>query len=188
MIWHSTGGVDTSNILRRLQSSCLVFSTRPWSINLASLWILSGMPFQFTVVASVLSQPNLTATKALSDVPALVPVITGCYFAFARVKGDVCLVQVSSSMPISTFSALTTVDVKIFRHEFITIFRFSEARTLHPADISIIECIDDDHIRYEERHEMVFVARELIDRILKMTEKPSTPRVRLSRFGTRFTR
>ncbi|KAF9458935.1 hypothetical protein BDZ94DRAFT_1150656, partial [Collybia nuda] len=87
-------------------------------------------------------------------------------FAFARVNGDICLVQVSLDTPAS---ALTTVDVKIFRHEFITIFRLSETKTLHPADISIIESIDDYHTRYEEETETVFLARELMEHMRKMT-------------------
>lgn len=155
-----------------------------------------------TAVPSVISQSSLTTTtKALITLACAVPVISGGYFAFARVKGDICLVQgafpircvflslfindlfrglVSSATPMS---ALTTVDVKIFRHEFVTIFRFSEARTLHPTDISIIEHINDNHIRYEEDNEMVFVARELIDRIRKTAEKPSAPRTRIGRYG-----
>jgi hypothetical protein len=83
-------------------------------------------------------------------------------------------------------SALTTVDAKIFRHEFITIFRLTETKTLHPADISIIELINDYHIRYEEENETVFLARELMDRMRKMTEKPPIPRTRIMRYGTQF--
>ncbi|KAF8231029.1 hypothetical protein L208DRAFT_1209509, partial [Tricholoma matsutake] len=89
------------------------------------------------------------------------------YFAFARVKDQICLVQVSLDTPMS---ALTTVDAKIFRHEFITIFRLSETKTLHPSDISIVELINDYHLRYEEENETVFLARELMDRMRMMTE------------------
>ena len=56
-------------------------------------------------------------------------------------------------------SALTAVDVKIFRHEFITIFRFSEATSLHPADICILEPIDEGLTRYEEENETVFFGK-----------------------------
>jgi hypothetical protein len=82
-------------------------------------------------------------------------------------------------------SALTTVDAKVFRHEFTTIFRLSEINTFHPADISIIEAIEDYHVRYEEENETVFVARELLDRMRKMTEKPKTSRTGISRYPTR---
>ncbi|KAF9446439.1 hypothetical protein P691DRAFT_609392, partial [Macrolepiota fuliginosa MF-IS2] len=93
--------------------------------------------------------------------------VEGGYFAFASIKGDVNLVQVSYATPAS---ALTTVDVKIFRHEFITIFRFTEARTLHPSDICILEPIDDQLTRYEEENDTVFLAKELMDRMRKLTD------------------
>lgn len=80
-------------------------------------------------------------------------------------------------------SALTTVDVKIFRHEFITIFRLLETKTLHPSDISIIEPIDDFHTRYEEENETVFLARELMGRLQKMSMADARPRVRIPRVG-----
>lgn len=67
-------------------------------------------------------------------------------------------------------SALTAVDVKIFRHEFITIFRFSEATSLHPADICILEPIDEQLTRYEEENETVFLAKDLVDKLRKMTD------------------
>ncbi|KAF9003298.1 hypothetical protein BDQ17DRAFT_1355952 [Cyathus striatus] len=101
------------------------------------------------------------------EVSFVTPTISGGSFAFARVHGDVCLVQVSDDTPAS---ALTTVDVKIFRHEFISIFRLSECRTLHPADIVILETIDDHMTRYEEDSETVFLAKDLMDRLWKMSD------------------
>jgi hypothetical protein len=67
-------------------------------------------------------------------------------------------------------SALTTVDIKRFRHEFITIFRFAENQTLHPADISILEPIDASLTRYEEENETVFLARDVMERMRKLTD------------------
>ncbi|KXN80934.1 hypothetical protein AN958_06564 [Leucoagaricus sp. SymC.cos] len=87
----------------------------------------------------------------------------GGYFAFANIRGAVSLVQVSDATPAS---GLSPVDVKIFRHEFINIFRFSEARTLHPADLlSKLESIDDSQIHYEEDKETVYLAKELVGRV-----------------------
>jgi hypothetical protein len=65
---------------------------------------------------------------------------------------------------------LTFVDVKIFKHEFISIFRFSEYRTLHPSDISILESIDEQLTRYEEDSETVFLARDVMERMRKLTD------------------
>ncbi|KAF5370399.1 hypothetical protein D9758_006906 [Tetrapyrgos nigripes] len=95
------------------------------------------------------------------------PAVNGGYFAFARVKTDVCLVQVSSSTPTS--SPLTTVDVKVFRHEFITIFRLSQTMTLHPSDLQILELIDDQLKCYEEDKETVFLAKSLTERLRTLT-------------------
>jgi hypothetical protein len=92
------------------------------------------------------------------------------------------------STPESTASgsALTTVDVKIFRHEFITIFRLVEKTTLHPADIRILETIDDHSKRYEEENETVFLAKDLMERLRKMTDRGRSPQPRrLSQMGRR---
>lgn len=67
-------------------------------------------------------------------------------------------------------SALTTVDVKIFRHEFVKMFRFSEARTLHPTDICILETIDDNLTHYEQENETVFLAKQVTDQMRRLTE------------------
>jgi len=89
------------------------------------------------------------------------------YFGFARIKGILALVQVSYTTPLS---ALGTVDVKVFRHEFINIFRFSELRTLHPNDIHLTEQIHDDSIRYEEDNETVFLSRDAMDLMRKLID------------------
>jgi len=77
------------------------------------------------------------------------------------------LLSVSCATPAS---ALTTVDVKLFRHEFITIFRFAQNITLHPSDICIVEPIDERLTRYEEENETVFLARALMERMRKLTD------------------
>ena len=107
------------------------------------------------------------------------------YFAFARINDEVYLVQgtlpfLFNSLAYNPFavscatpaSALTTVDVKIFRHEFITVFRFSESKTFHPSDICIVEPIDDRLTRYEEEYETVFLARDLVARMRMMANPP----------------
>ncbi|KAJ6608221.1 hypothetical protein B0H10DRAFT_2068667 [Mycena sp. CBHHK59/15] len=89
-------------------------------------------------------------------------------FAIARVNGSIRLVQVSRATPAS---ALTTVDVKIFKHEFIHIFRYLESKTVHPADIQIIELIDDQDKTYEEENDTVFLAKNVMARISKLTSR-----------------
>ena len=52
-------------------------------------------------------------------------------------------------------------DVRIFRHEFITIFRYSHSATVHPADIHILSLIDSRCTLYEEDKGTVFLARDV---------------------------
>ncbi|KAJ7512394.1 hypothetical protein B0H11DRAFT_1660116, partial [Mycena galericulata] len=100
------------------------------------------------------------------------PSVEDGQFAIARVKGAIRLVQVSLATPTS---ALTAVDVKIFRHEFIHIFRYLECKTLHPADVHIIELIDDHHKTYEEENDTVFLAKAVMERISKLTSRAPLP-------------
>lgn len=104
-------------------------------------------------------------------------------FAFARIKDEVCLVQSMSYAPLlslihtytgpvsshTPLSPLTPVDVRIFSHEFISMFRVREIKTLHPTDVSIIQRIDDLHAYFEEESGMVVLAREVVG---KMSVKP----------------
>ena len=110
------------------------------------------------------------------------------YFAFASIRGVFCLVLgkyyvgsfrnlIITNFPVSYAtppSALTTIDVQVFRHEFINIFRFSENRTLHPDDINIIEHIADNGMRYEEDNETVVLAQVLMERMRKHTDPRRT--------------
>ncbi|KAF7291988.1 hypothetical protein MIND_01224500 [Mycena indigotica] len=92
----------------------------------------------------------------------------GC-FAIARVNGAIRLVQISSATPAS---ALTTLDVKIFRHEFIHIFRFLEFRTVHPADLQIVERIPARAVALDEDDggDSVSLARDVLARLSRLTK------------------
>ena len=128
----------------------------------------------------MLSAQALPVNPLAKHTPAYAaPSSTGDYFAFARVKGNFSLVQVSHATPAS---ALTAVDVKLFRHEFVSLFRFVECQTLHPADITILEVIDDNATRYEEETGTVFLARELMDLMSRMSD----PRRMMMHYRTRY--
>ncbi|KII91300.1 hypothetical protein PLICRDRAFT_70716, partial [Plicaturopsis crispa FD-325 SS-3] len=88
-------------------------------------------------------------------------------FAFADIKGDINLVQITLT---GGASALSPVDVKIFRHEIVTVFRYSHRTTLHPADIRILEPIEAEHTKYEEENGCVFLARHVMERLRQMTD------------------
>lgn len=56
-------------------------------------------------------------------------------------------------------------DVRIFRHELITIFRYSYSTSIHPSDIQIIEFLDERTTLYEEDKETIFLSREAVARM-----------------------
>ncbi|KIY45053.1 hypothetical protein FISHEDRAFT_19924, partial [Fistulina hepatica ATCC 64428] len=81
-------------------------------------------------------------------------------FAFARIQDNVHLIQLSEKQSPTVHEA---VEVKLFRHEFVTLFRLSETKTMDLADISVIEVINCDETRYEEDTGTVFLAKELME-------------------------
>lgn len=66
-------------------------------------------------------------------------------------------------------------DVHVFRHEFITLFRYSHRATVHPADMHILEPIDDRATLYEEDKGTVFLARDVMAKIQKLTMDSRRP-------------
>ncbi|PFH47299.1 hypothetical protein AMATHDRAFT_90610, partial [Amanita thiersii Skay4041] len=88
------------------------------------------------------------------------------YFALAKIRGEVRLVQIALSTPPSS---LTLVDVKIFKHEWTTIFRYVEDVTLHPNDIKVFEEISEQSIKYEESTGVAFLAPEMVDRLRRLS-------------------
>ncbi|KAI0945041.1 hypothetical protein AcV7_001680 [Taiwanofungus camphoratus] len=95
--------------------------------------------------------------------------LTNAQFAFASIKGNICLVQVSGPSPGKMSSALMASDVNVFRHEFITQFRYSHSASVHPADMHVLEPIDERCILYEEEKGTVFLARDVMARLQTLT-------------------
>ena len=60
-------------------------------------------------------------------------------------------------------------DVRVFRHEFITQFRFSHRATVHPADMHILEPIAEHATLYEADKGTVFLARDVMAKIQRLT-------------------
>ena len=61
------------------------------------------------------------------------------------------------------------VDVRVFRHEFITIFRYSHSTTVHPSDIQVLEVLDEHSAAYDEEKDTAFLPRDVMDRMQKMS-------------------
>ena len=72
-------------------------------------------------------------------------------------------------------SALMASDVHVFRHEFITLFRYSHRAIVHPADMHILEPIDDSATLYEEDKGTVFLARDVLARMQKLSMAARRP-------------
>lgn len=82
-------------------------------------------------------------------------------FAFASIKGEVFLVHTSN-------------ELKVYRHEFSSIFRLAHHyATANSTDVKILELIDTQSTRYEEESETVFLAKELTERLRQMTDRRS---------------
>ncbi|KAF9226336.1 hypothetical protein BS17DRAFT_777076 [Gyrodon lividus] len=91
------------------------------------------------------------------------------HFAFARVQGDVCLVQLVGQTDTST-SGAPLLDIPIFRHEFVSIFRYSHSARVHPAEVRLLEPLDNHAVRYEEDSGTVFLAKDLMSHLKRIMD------------------
>ncbi|KAF7348614.1 hypothetical protein MVEN_01379300 [Mycena venus] len=171
----------------RTYSNCLVAPAVSDQVELnttaAELYITSTESSPFILPARMTlayPPPYTTHRSPLGGLTAgyAQPSVDDGQFAIARLNGAIRLVQVSLATPAS---ALTTVDVKIFRHEFIHIFRYLECKTFHPADVHIIELIDDQHKTYEEERRYG-VSREGCHGADKQTDESRTHGTRTTIF------
>ncbi|CCM05107.1 uncharacterized protein FIBRA_07314 [Fibroporia radiculosa] len=121
-------------------------------------------------MAAVIS-PSCLAFPPPSPMSSPPPPSHDGQFAFALIKGSICLVQLPPAYATQggLASALLASDVHIFRHEFITQFRFSHSAAVHPADLHVLEPIDAQHTLYEEDKGTVFLARDLMARLQRLT-------------------
>ncbi|KAI5827360.1 hypothetical protein K523DRAFT_322193 [Schizophyllum commune Tattone D] len=103
--------------------------------------------------------PSMTTTTPAGSCP-------GASFAFATIKDAVHLVQVCPDTPLT---GMTAVDVKVFRHDCVSVFRFAGTLAVHPADLRILEVLADEGTLYEEHTGTVFLAKENIERLRKMS-------------------
>lgn len=74
------------------------------------------------------------------------------------------------SNPGAMSSALIVSDVAVFRHEFITIFRYSHTATVHPADVHVLESIDERGALYDDEQGTVFLACALVERLRQLMD------------------
>ncbi|KAG1779465.1 hypothetical protein EV702DRAFT_966271 [Suillus placidus] len=103
-------------------------------------------------------------------------------FAFARVKGDICLVQLH---PIQSETSQESLGIIVFRHEFVSIFRYSHDLRVSPEDIRVLELLDEDRIRYEEDNGTVFLAKDLMAQLRRMIDASNMIKLQRGRQGHR---
>lgn len=105
------------------------------------------------------------------------------FFAFATIKGVVCLVQVTT--PRSMDSTSVMLDVSIFRHEFVSMWRFSHTVQLYPSEIGTLVAIDTQSVRYEEDSGTIFLAKDLMWRLKGFMNAASQTKASRSRPAAR---
>jgi len=137
--------------------------------------IASSHPFPFHLHFFPMATAVHAATL-LSPTPSTSPssyvAMSPRKFALAQVHSDVCLVQVCSSLAHeSCHSALSAIEAQIYAHEFITIFRYSHPAVLHPSAIRILEWLDDRSVLDEEDKGTVFLARDVMERLRRLTDR-----------------
>ncbi|KAK7684985.1 hypothetical protein QCA50_011820 [Cerrena zonata] len=80
-------------------------------------------------------------------------------FAFAQIGDEIALVQLSQP-----FSSLLVSDIRVYRHEFLTIYRYSHNATVHPSDIHVLKRLDDLCTIGEDIPETITLPREIVSR------------------------
>ncbi|KAG1729726.1 hypothetical protein EDB19DRAFT_1742869 [Suillus lakei] len=108
--------------------------------------------------------------------------VTDPRFAFARVKGNICLVQLH---PIQSETSRESMGILVFRHEFVSIFRYSHDLRVSPEDIRVLELLDEDRIRYEEDNGIVFLAKDLMAQLRRIIDASNMIRLQRGRQGHR---
>ncbi|KAI6045281.1 hypothetical protein EDC04DRAFT_138131 [Pisolithus marmoratus] len=103
------------------------------------------------------------------------------FFAFASIKGIVCLVQITT--PRSMDPTSVPLDVSVFRHEFVSMWRYSHTVQLYPSEIGAFVALDRQSVRYEEDSGTIFLAKDLMCHLkgfMDASTKSKAPRGRLA--------
>lgn len=63
------------------------------------------------------------------------------------------------------------LDLHVFRHEFVSIFRYSHSARVHPLEVRLFEPLDDNAgIRYEPDSGAVFLAKDLMAHLKRILD------------------
>ncbi|KAI5992868.1 hypothetical protein EDC04DRAFT_2549096, partial [Pisolithus marmoratus] len=100
-------------------------------------------------------------------------------FAFATIRGVVCLVQITTPRSVGPTSA--PLDVTIFRHEFVSMWRYSHTVQLYPSEIGAFVALDTQSVRYEEDNGTIFLAKDLMSHLKGFMDASTKSRASRSR-------
>lgn len=67
-------------------------------------------------------------------------------------------------------SGTPLLDIHIFRHEFVSIFRYSHSARVHPLELRVLEPLDDHAVRYEQDNGTVFLAKDLMAHLKRILD------------------
>ncbi|KAG0707990.1 hypothetical protein DFH29DRAFT_1075958 [Suillus ampliporus] len=127
-------------------------------------------------------QPASSISFATPSILTQVHLESDPRFAFARIKGDICLVQLH---PIQSETSRESLGILVFRHEFVSIFQYSHDLRVSPEDIRVLALLDGDRIRYEEDNGTVFLAKDLMAQLRRIIDASNMIRSRRGRLGPR---
>lgn len=82
-------------------------------------------------------------------------------------------------------STSVMLNVSIFRHEFVSMWRFSHTVQLYPAEIGAFVALDTQSIRYEEDSGTIFLAKDLMWRLKGFMDATSQTKASRSRPAAR---
>lgn len=67
-------------------------------------------------------------------------------------------------------SGTPLLDILVFRHEFVSIFRYSHSARVHPLEFRVLEPLDDHAVRYEPDNGTVFLAKDLMAHLKRILD------------------
>ena len=67
-------------------------------------------------------------------------------------------------------SGTPLLDIDVFRHEFVSIFRYSHSTRVHPLELRVFESLAEHAVRYEPDNGTVFLAKDLMAQLKRILD------------------
>lgn len=105
--------------------------------------------------------PDYTRTSVSSNVSHFAPFLK---------KDDRLNVPPVVGQTVVDPSGTPLLDILVFRHEFVSIFRYSHSARVHPLELRVLEPLDDHAVRYEPDNGSVFLAKDLMAHLKRILD------------------